>query len=1197
MKPKWFAKWNFSSTVLAWLISALCLMISVPTHAQVVGATLSGTVKDASGSAIPNAQVSVKNVATDTVRELTADSAGFYSVPNLLPGNYEVTFSAQGFATQVASGVTLTVGTQQVLNVTLTVGQISQKVVVTEQAPIVELASSAISGQVTATTVRELPLNGRSWTDLAALSPGVDTIHTQVDFTSGSDRGNRGFGQQLTISGARPQQNNYRLDGVSLNDYANGAPGSVLGGNLGVDAIQEFSVLTSNYSAEYGKTSGGVINAITRSGTNAFHGGAYEFFRNSKLDAANFFESGQRTPFKRNQFGGDIGGPIRKDKTFFFVDYEGIRQAKGLPEVDKVPSDAARGIGPGGTMGPATLCSTPMTASPPNSCTTTTLPTGASAPPTADPTTGIDFKALAYLNKLYPRATGPSIGNGDLATFTFSSNQVINENFVTGRVDQKFSEKDSLFGTYLFDRTPYMAPDAFGNVELGHKTERHFVAVEETHTFKPSFVNSARFGYNRSYVHNNQSLHGLKPGATDTSLGAFTSENRDASFVNITGGGFTPMPGGVGGLPTYFYGWNSFQAYDDAFVTHGTHSLKFGVAVERMLSQSIGDSDPNGVWIFPDVSSFLTNSPKRFQGGVHNLLSPRNLRQTLVGGYVQDDWRIRPSLTLNLGLRYEITTVPTETNGKFIALEKIGDSLPVCGVLANNPLGGTPGCSGTGPLFPNPTLHNFEPRVGFAWDALHNGRLAVRGSAGMFDVLPLPYQVTLMETQASPFFAYTSINFPANSKAFPSAGIPTDLSMLPASKLRSSFFDNSKKRSYVMQWNLNVQYQFTPDLAAMVAYVGSRGVHLPYRVDDADLTLPTLIPGVGYLYPQIDASGNQCLPSTPPCSQTTGNSPPEVNSSFLGGVHGMFYQSMSYYNAFEAQVSKRLSRGLQLQGVFTWAKSIDTSSATVAGDTFANSISSLNWFDVRLTRGLSDFNVGRTFVLNGTWDVPSPKSLSGFARWPLDGWELGLIFTVSDGVPFTATWGTGADPTNSLSQDDFAFPDRLGGSGCQSLVNPGNPKNYIKTQCYSVPTAPSLDFWNAHCDAAPVSLLDSNGNQLFINHPQDPKMDGLNWLPPLPCFNLRGRSGRNTLIGPGVTDLDFSVFKNNHIRRISETANVQFRAEFFNILNHANFEGPTPGDNNTDIFDGTGLASGGAGGLVRTSTPERQIQFALKFVW
>src|SRR6202008_1268088 len=224
----------------------------------------------------------------------------------------------------------------------LKVGTVANTVQVTTEAPAVQVTSSEISATVNATTVRELPLNGRSWTDLAALQPGVDTIQTQPSFATGSDRGNRGFGQQLTISGARPQQNNYRLDGVSLNDYANGAPGSVLGGNLGVDAIQEFSVLTTNYSADYGKTSGGVVNAITRSGTNQFHGSVYEFLRNSALDAKNYFDQGTIPPFRRNQFGGTIGGPIVKDHTFFFADYEGIRQAKGITTVATVPSANAR---------------------------------------------------------------------------------------------------------------------------------------------------------------------------------------------------------------------------------------------------------------------------------------------------------------------------------------------------------------------------------------------------------------------------------------------------------------------------------------------------------------------------------------------------------------------------------------------------------------------------------------------------------------------------------------------------------------------------------------------------------------------------------------------------------------------------------------------------------------------------------------
>src|SRR3984893_13989677 len=329
------------------------------TYAQVVGATLSGTVTDATGAALPIVHVSIKNTATGINRGITADAAGFYTATNLLPGNYEVTFSASGFATQVSSGVTLTVGAQQVLNVSLRVGQISQTVTVTGEAPTVELASSALNAVVEAPTIVGLPLNGRSWTDLANLQPGVAGVETQVPFGD-SGRGNRGFGAQIIISGSRPTQNNYRLDGISLNDYSNGGPGIVLGGNLGVDAVEEFSVLTSNFSAEYGKTSGGVVNAISRAGTNQLHGNAYEFIRNSALDARNFFDPAKVPAFRRNQFGASIGGPIIKDKTFFFGDYEGIRQSKGVGRLDVVPSLAARGLmSDGKTRTAAILCSNP----------------------------------------------------------------------------------------------------------------------------------------------------------------------------------------------------------------------------------------------------------------------------------------------------------------------------------------------------------------------------------------------------------------------------------------------------------------------------------------------------------------------------------------------------------------------------------------------------------------------------------------------------------------------------------------------------------------------------------------------------------------------------------------------------------------------------------------------------------------------
>lgn len=1119
------------------LLAVLVLSLATPAwlEAQVVGGTLSGTVSDKSGAVVPQAQIVITNTATSVVRNVTANADGFYTAPDLLPGPYEVTTSAPGFATLVRTGITLTVGAKQVLNLTLQVGNTEQHIQVVEEAPTVELASSSISAEVNSTTVRELPLNGRSWTDLANLQPGVDAVQTQSPFTQGANRGNRGFGSQITVSGARPQQNNYRLDGVSINDYANGASGSVMGGEMGVDAIQEFSVLTSNYSAEYGRTSGGVVNAITRSGTNQFHGTAYEFLRNSAFDARNFFDPSQIPPFRRNEFGASAGGPIRKDKLFIFGNYEGLRQAKGISSVSTVPSMAMRN----GILG----FSDPSQ-----------FPTGCTQVDTTHCQVMVDPAAQQYLG-FYPMPNGAILSNGDTGRFTFSGQQIVREDFFTTRVDEKFSEKDNLSATYLYDDTPFTFPDSLDNVLLGSHTRRQTVAVEETHTVSSSIVNSVRVGFNRDRADNDTSVQAINPLAANKSLGGTPGEN--AAQVQMPG--VSPFTGGLGGKPSGIWRWNSYQAYDDAFLTHGTHSLKFGVAVERMQTNAITYSDSTGLFSFPTRYAFLTNQPQRFDSGFPQTQHPTGLRQTLFGVYVQDDWRLRPNLTLNVGLRYEMVTVPTEAQNRISLLTNITDMASHIG----------------GPVYSNPTLHNFEPRIGFAWDPFSTGKTAVRGGGGIFDALPLEYEFHLGE--AAPFNQFGSVSNPGKGSFYTGA-----FSKLGPTAANGTYIDPHPQRDYVIQWNLNLQQQLTPSLAVMAGYIGSRGVHQPFKVDDANFVIPTLTPA-GYLYPQVDVLGNLYVPGQ--CNQTdpNGSDPPQCNSPSkinpgFGKISSISWSGNSFYHALQVGVHKKMTHGLQAQGSFTWGKSIDSNSASAYGDTFSNSISSLHWFDQKLSRGLSDFNIGRTLVINVVWDVPAPKSISGLAAWVLNGWELGGIYTASDGVPFTATFGTDADPLNQLNSDPWAFPNRLTGSGCRKLTNPGNPDNYINTQCFAVPTAPNPAFWAANCDPAPPSV----GGPLPAGS--------------LECFNLLGNSGRNILIGPGTSNLDFSIFKNNAIKRISESFNVQFRAEFFNVLNRPNFAVPVTPDN-TDIYDSTGAATGAAGLLTSTTTTSREIQFALKFAW
>jgi hypothetical protein len=341
-----------------------------------------------------------------------------------------------------------------------------------------------------------------------------------------------------------------------------------------------------------------------------------------------------------------------------------------------------------------------------------------------------------------------------------------------------------------------------------------------------------------------------------------------------------------------------------------------------------------------------------------------------------------------------------------------------------------------------------------------------------------------------------------------------------------------------------------------------------------DIVIPTKIPE-GYIFPSPVGSGAT------------------INSNFHS-IAATYFAGTSSYHALEAGIQKAMRHGLQIQGSFTWARGIDTGSATRYGDQFNNSISALPWYDFKSVRGLTDFNISRTLVISGTWQIPVFKSLSGPTAWLANGWELGGIYKANDGAPFTATFGSNGDPQGLNSSQPWDFPNRLTGPGCESLVNPGNPNNYIKTQCFAVPTAPcppgtnatTCPFYNGStsngigCDPTPP--IGPNGAPQAVPFPQ--------------CFNLRGNAGRNILIGPGTSSLDMSVFKNNRIPRISENFNAQFRAEFFNVLNRANFAQPITPDN-TDIFDPTGQPTGVAGLLTSTTTTAREIQFALKLIW
>src|SRR6202011_776150 len=545
----------------ALLLSLLC---SHPVHGQVVGGTISGTISDKSGAVVANATVSLQNLATGVNTTVTTNAQGLYSLPNLLPGNYQQKVSAVGFETSIRNGIILTVGAQMVSNVEMKVGAINETVEVSEQPPDLQLESSSISSSTDSQTIVELPLNARSWTDLATLQPGVSTIRAMAPVSS-TDRLGRGYGVELSVSGGRPQQNNYLLDGISINDYTNQAPGSILGGNLGVDAVSEFSVLTSNQGAEYGRTSGGVISAITRTGTNHFHGSAYEFLRNSALDARNYFDGPKIAPFRRNQFGASAGGPIQKDKTFVFADYEGLRQSLGLSIVDNVPSPAARN---------GQLSTGPVT---------------------------VDPLVRPYL-AFYPLPNG--LVSGDTGIYSFSGSAITTENYFTTRVDHKFSNNDSLAGSYMYDNSPSSQNDEFNNKLIFTKTKRQLITLEENHLFRSSLMNSFRLGYHREYAAAPSGSKAINPLAADTGLGYVPGDT--VGFIGVPG--LTFFTGGLSTQTPAEYNWNSWQVYDNVFLIAGKHSLKFGANVERIIDNQTTPSQPGGDFEFSSLPDFLTNN-------------------------------------------------------------------------------------------------------------------------------------------------------------------------------------------------------------------------------------------------------------------------------------------------------------------------------------------------------------------------------------------------------------------------------------------------------------------------------------------------------------------------------------------------------------------------------------------------------------
>jgi hypothetical protein len=1112
------------TTVFLPLISlSLILLTCDPTaRAQLSGATLSGQVSDRSGAVIPSASVTISNTATGEVRTVTTNEKGLYSAPSLQPGIYSVTVSASGFAPRVERDLELTVGAIRTIDVSLSVGTNAEQVEVQAGAADVETDTSVVSATVGQESIVDLPLNGRDWTQLAVLQPGVVSVRAQEPTTGNSNRGVRGFGNQLASYGHSPYENTYRVDGVNENDYSNGAPGSVIGANLGVDAIQEFSVVTTSYTAEYGRTSGSVINAVTRSGANKLHGSAFVFDRDKIFDARNFFDAPQIPPFHRVQFGGAAGGPIRKNRTFIFGAYEGVRQSQSVNFNSVVPSPNARIGQLHGADG------TPVTIT-------------------------VDPNVLPYLG-LYPLPNfGLNPGSfGDTGNYVTTGLSNVTENFFTTRFDHTLSANDSLSGTYLYDNGPQTVPDSLGNTLSRLNAGRQLVSITERHIFSSKMLNVVRLGYNRSVGDILVPLKALTPAAGDAALGYTTGTF--APTFNIDG---IVSTGGLGSLRQASIRYNSYQFYDDLTMTRGAHLLKAGFAFERLLANAKAKLQ-NGTANFQTIGN--TTALENFlTGNLFSALvlpsgtsSPVEVQDNLFGGYIQDDWRIRRNLTLNLGLRYEMLTIPTDRKNRAGLINTL-TAPPGSGPCPSMIMPTTvPGCVVPVKQFwhSNPTTHNFEPRVGFAYDVFGNGKTAIRAGFGIYDMLPLPYV----------YATYAAISAPYSQDEIvpgflvPPGGFPSAVATVGAA---TSFFrvghyiEQHPKRTYSLNYNLNVEQQISKNLTALIGYVGSHTLHTPFQAEDMNQVAPSNVQVIEgrHVYPlggvQQDANATE--------------------------IFGLLFDGNANYNGMITQIRARAYHRLSAQATYTWGRCTDLGSSTQSPSTYQNSFASLIYYDKTQRKGECDFNIAQNFSANLLYALPAPQH--GVMQAIVGGWQVGGVIIASTGVPFSLIQA--GDVLGQQGQSFGAVPDVIPNCNPINRDFKSSGLNYINPDCFVFPTVPLGSAIAPLCDQG--GTTPTNGRVL--------------------CLNAQGNERRNKLIGPRLVNVDLSLVKNIRIPRISEAFNLQLRVEAFNIFNHANFQAPTRNTTFGGRFGFNQESPGTAGLLDSTATPSRQVQLGAKVIF
>jgi len=1129
------------------LVLALCLACVLSWPALAVGptGTIVGTVSDPSEAVIPKAQVTVRNQGTNATREVLTNDDGDFSVPLLPPGVYEVSAEKAGFRRSVYSNVSLNVDQTVRADFVLQIGQPSEQVVVAETVPLVQTDTSTLGQVIERKQVSDLPLNERNFLAFALLVPGGQLP------VQGSQNSTQGGA--ISVNGAREQSNDFLLDGVDNNDlYINQY--SVL---PSIDAIQEFKVQSSDYSAEFGRSGGAQINVVLKSGSNQFHGSGFEFFRNRNLDAKNFFDKPDCTPesvegtcapiprLDRNQFGGTLGGPLRKDNTFFFVAYEGLRLRQATTREATVPSQVAPTGGPYADLADAS--------------TLFGLMQNFGYVPNA--------AGMAALNLLPPANVAlPNLGEST----TYVSAPVIQNtvDLMSVKLDRQagsnntFSGHYSLYNVNTFN--PFDPVNAFtslpgyGSYDIDRGQNAGFTW---THVFTSRWINEARLGFNRLRAAAYQQDYGVNE-AEQRGFPTVSTNPLDWGYPNVNLYGFDGIGNPVE-YPTDRHD-NTDEFADNLAWNSGRHQFKFGTDIRRIQLNSYIDFISRGDWYFegdvvqglapylgPILSSAPAGSPlaslanacpvetvngvpgaycapavgalAQLMAGVPDFVvtesgnTNHGLRTTGLGAYVQDDIRVLPRFTLNVGLRWEFNSPPIEIHNRFSVPD-----LSVNPMLCNPLVPAYPDCAftqaGTDGI-PRATygrnLHDFAPRIGIAWRPLKTERFVVRSAYGIF------YDENILNLNILPRFNPPFVSITATENSTGTSVIQNILSQPGIPEPQANFVSPQFRDAYMQDWNADLQYEVQPNWMIDLAYVGTKGTHLAAtRNINQEDPLTQVSP-----YPEF------------------------------GSILEVEPRANSIYNALQFRSEKRVRQGLAFLAAYTWSRSIDDDSAVFSGSV-GQGIPQ-DPYDFRSDRALSDFQVEHRFSLSYLYDLPFGTgqkwfNTPGLINRVFGSWQTAGIATMQTGSPFTVNLEPSGPATTSLTA--FAYPYR------PDLVGDPNKAGLVAA--------------NPGCSApAQIHTPNSWFNPCAFASPLNP---------------LLGTAGRNMLIGPGLNNLDFSMLKEIPFRH--EGRQLQLRFEFFNLLNIPHFD--IPGD----TFGTPALSEVQSANKYGTRPP-RQIQLGLKYIF